>query len=608
MKKFIPLLLALAGVLGVFALIHQKASNTHASSLVGEDTLLFIHWPDLRQSCLRWKQTSLFQISQEPDLREFLQKPKERLSGRGSGAPYLEALELADPREAFVALGSTSSFPETKPQENQGNPSIPGMVAGALCMGDKGKVEAALAGARQELQKAWPEGRENKLRHEGIDIETFTQDSTTIASAWVGRWILVGNDLELLKATIDRALGKRGPTGKPLPLLTENTAFQKSLAHMPKGADFIAFLRSKAAISRGLQAAGSRHPGAIPPATLQEFDQVEAICLGTKFEGENIRDAIFALTSGDSKREPQPNLTRQSLQLTTPDTLLYLAGIMDLKSLSEKFASLPALPFAANDLQAQLAAHGITAANITGMLGNEFGLILDWSQEAAQPILLMSLELKDPALAAKTVGVLTDGQLGNQPWKHTQANGTDLLTLADLPVVRPSLAIKADKLLLGLDESSVTAALSVPKDAKGGLQAVPAFEECQSKLIKPTHSFGYVDSKRLFERVYGMARPMLMLWGGLNPTVRNAVDVTKLPSTESISRHLTPIAYSSAFLPDGFMVESAGPVTFSQTLLGVGIGAGAALMPAARSCLEALAEMQKLAIPPATPPLPSPVP
>jgi hypothetical protein len=80
-----------------------------------------------------------------------------------------------------------------------------------------------------------------------------------------------------------------------------------------------------------------------------------------------------------------------------------------------------------------------------------------------------------------------------------------------------------------------------------------------------------------------------MLWGGFNPSVRNAIDVNQLPPTEAISKHLQPIVYSSANLPEGFLAESIGPVTLTQTFLGAGLSMGAALIPVVKSYLGSAA-------------------
>ena len=577
MKKFILLsLLALAVLgLGVYSVFRQKAFQIHAPALVGEETLIFIHCPDIHQSRARWKATALHQIAHDPDVLAFLQKPKTQLSlitgGTASGSAssgnvrsYLRDFNLADPREAFFALNSISKTPT--------------FVAGALFMGDKAKVESELAEIQKELQKAWPEAKKSLVQHSGVNIETFTNSSGMLACAWVGRWVLIGDDVELIKTTIDRAQ-KSGSRG----LLKDSLKYQKSLAHMPANGEFTAFIQPQG-IAQGLLALGSSTGHIIPDTSLEDLKKLEALCIGVKFDGENVRDAFFALMNPTTQ---SPALSGQCLKFTTKDTLLYFTGIMDLKKAADRMAKLPndpsSLPPILAVLQASLASQGITVASLAEMLGNEYSVTLDWPAAAMQPSLLISLDVRDTAKTTKAVDLLTNGQLGNPAWKHTQIDGAEVFSISPLPMVAPTVAIKADKLVFGLESSAVTAALTTANQPHEGLKESQLFKDTEKLVIKPTHSFGYVDSKALFERIYGVSRPLIMLWGGFSPAVRNTIDVHKLPPTEAISKHLKPIVYSSSSLPDGFLSESVGPVTMTQTLFLAGIGAGAALIPMAKS-------------------------
>jgi hypothetical protein len=258
------------------------------------------------------------------------------------------------------------------------------------------------------------------------------------------------------------------------------------------------------------------------------------------------------------------------------------------------------------DIQSGLANEGVTLAKIATMLGSEFGIILDWPADSVKPSLLFSLDVRDTAMTTKTIDLLTNGQLGNAAWTHTQNDGAEVFSLSAIPMLTPTLAIKGDRLILGLDGPRVAEAISTAKASKDGLANTPLFAETEKQLVKATYGFGYVDAKGLFERIYSASRPLIMLWGGFNPAVRNSIDLNKLPSTESISKHLTPIAYSSTRLPDGFLAESTGPVTFTQCALGLGIGAGAALIPMAKNYMEASARAQTLSAP-ATPPSAQPM-
>ncbi len=54
-----------------------------------------------------------------------------------------------------------------------------------------------------------------------------------------------------------------------------------------------------------------------------------------------------------------------------------------------------------------------------------------------------------------------------------------------------------------------------------------------------------------------------------NPHVGDYGDLNKLPAAEVISKHLGPIVYSQSTDENGLLIESAGPVTFTEVFVGV---------------------------------------
>jgi hypothetical protein len=51
------------------------------------------------------------------------------------------------------------------------------------------------------------------------------------------------------------------------------------------------------------------------------------------------------------------------------------------------------------------------------------------------------------------------------------------------------------------------------------------------------------------------------------PGASDVIDGSKLPETESIAKHLQPIVYSQTRIPEGYLVESSGPITMNQAAL-----------------------------------------
>ena len=89
----------------------------------------------------------------------------------------------------------------------------------------------------------------------------------------------------------------------------------------------------------------------------------------------------------------------------------------------------------------------------------------------------------------------------------------------------------------------------------------------------PTNFFAYVDTALLYSRLDATLRPMLLMGAAFMPTMNNYIDVSKLPSPEVITKHLSPIVSSQRYERDGYMAESVGPVTLNQAAIGLGFPA-----------------------------------
>ena len=59
------------------------------------------------------------------------------------------------------------------------------------------------------------------------------------------------------------------------------------------------------------------------------------------------------------------------------------------------------------------------------------------------------------------------------------------------------------------------------------------------------------------------------------PGASDIIDGSKLPETETIAKHLQPITYTQTRIPEGYLVESSGPITMNHAFL-MAAAAGAA--------------------------------
>src|SRR5262249_5857980 len=131
----------------------------------------------------------------------------------------------------------------------------------------------------------------------------------------------------------------------------------------------------------------------------------------------------------------------------------------------------------------------------------------------------------------------------------------------------------------GFTPAAVKSGLARLKNGQAGIAQSPAYTGATKTVEVPTSGFGYLDTKTFFERFYGNWRPFIALTLASNPDAGRYLDAGKLPSTETISRHLQPSVYSQSVTAEGTLVESTGTLTFNQILFTVVGGGVAAAFP-----------------------------
>ena len=139
--------------------------------------------------------------------------------------------------------------------------------------------------------------------------------------------------------------------------------------------------------------------------------------------------------------------------------------------------------------------------------------------------------------------------------------------------------------LIGLSADSVSKGLARLKSGEGHLDATSAFASASKCVTAPTSGFGYIDLRTLFERGYEPLKSLMGVSLAFTSEAGQYLDAGKLPSAQTISRHLGPIVYSQATMEHGTLIESTGPVTFNQILLGVTAGVIGSALPAMESAL-----------------------
>jgi hypothetical protein len=124
--------------------------------------------------------------------------------------------------------------------------------------------------------------------------------------------------------------------------------------------------------------------------------------------------------------------------------------------------------------------------------------------------------------------------------------------------VAPTIGIAKDLAVVGLDRTSVQAALQRSSGASA-LAGADTFKGAEASVPAAKHSFWYVDTALLYTRLDATVRPMLIMGAAFVPAIAQAVDLSKVPPPDVITRHLSPIVLSQTYEGDGYRMESVGP-------------------------------------------------
>ena len=146
------------------------------------------------------------------------------------------------------------------------------------------------------------------------------------------------------------------------------------------------------------------------------------------------------------------------------------------------------------------------------------------------------------------------------------------------PFVDPTLAIADNMAVMGISPAAVASALTRAA-TPSPLSSAPAFAPALDAYRSANEAFGFIDLKEVFSRGFPMLRGVISFGVSLVPGASDVVDATKLPQTETIAKHLTPLVFSESRLDDGYLIESSGPITMNQAALLFGGGATNLLAP-----------------------------
>jgi hypothetical protein len=548
-KTLIVVVVLIAVAIASFLWVRSQVGIADPARLVPGDAVAAVIFPDLPRSAIRWPQTAMARIGGEEEVSAFLEKPLGQVAGERGADEAGKLLAGLKPGRVFAALTSLGE-------------DTAAIVIGFQYWGSKADFDRAVAGFRRAVYRGGEPETEISMV-EGIEVRsTALEGSGHLVSASAGRWGFLANDSGALEETIRRVKGADAVS------LAEDPIFQSVVSRLPGDPDMLAFARVGPFLDT-LLAVGDKMGAQADDTQVGQLRKAQALGFGMKLDGTNMRDALFVL-------RPEPpdagTLSHAGMAFTSEETLGYFDALIGLESLSQ-LASNPAL---GKMLPPKAKGIAPLLQSLPDALTNEASLSFSWPSGTMRPDILVAAGVRDAALAEQ---ILMQAASVLPETTVSETGGMRVFSFPSLrsPLADPAVAVGETDVLIALDPGEIAGALA-RRDTGTPLQSAPSFDPALAAFKSANESFGYIDARGVFERVYPMVRQMVVFGAALVPGAADVIDASKLPETDSIAKHLTPIVFSQTRLADGYLMESTGPITMHQ-LLFLGGGAGTAFLP-----------------------------
>ena len=561
MKRLVYLVIAvaIATMAGWYAWdLSQIASTTSVSVLLPRKTIFLAHMPDFNRTRDQWHHSDIYLLYREPAVQDFLRKPLASLSTRDTASQTLREIEQLDPKDAFFALTSIDD-------------NSPKLAGGFRFHGSVADAERLIGKWRSKLLERNAGAKHEKRQYEGHQIDLIVASPFTLATAYDGPWFFAASDLTDLQAMLDRA-DRRAKDLKET--LTKDDAYRTAVSHRPSDYAAYFYLQPKPLLERLAALRTAIQPsGTSKPNTFSGLEQVQSISGVTRFENGKIHDIIFL---GMPNLDRGATLTRSSLTLGTKETFFYLAMRLNLGEKIDVLNRTPGIGGGVQNFFQSLSDSGVKKKDWNAAFGSEMGWLADWPASDHWPSLLLTLPVTDMAKASNILEAIMRAD-ERAVWTQTEKDGVryfSMQSLANLVAITPTIALSDKVFVAGSNPVWVEEAIKRSGGTSSELADSSVYKMAARLVLAPTNFFAYVDTPLLYSSLDASLRPMLLMAAVFMPALTKSVDLSKLPSPEVITKHLSPIVSSQRYDRDGYVAESIGPITLDQSVIGLAILSG----------------------------------
>ena len=522
---------------------HPAAVPTTIANLLPADTALFIHVPDAEKNRDAWHRTDLYQLYREPAVQDFLQKPKSHLPEKSSAREMWNDSASLGIRNGFLA---TNSFDSLR------------LITGFEFRCDEKEAQRVIERWKSRVLAQAADTQRTSIDYEKHKIDILSRGQFVFASTTAGRQFLAATTVEDLKALLDRMEGRT-----KAPALDSDENFRAAMKQMPPEYVWMLYLQPKQLAQKlvNLRAESGR---ALPAEQKSLIERIQSYAHAMVFDGARIRDIGFAAMPQLS----QTKLERTTLALASTETLLYGANIVNMQQQFDWLLEPAGSGSMSGPLQSisnALTAAGVTKEDWKAAFGDEVSIMAAWPANAQLPNSVFTIALRDAARARK----IADAIANSSGWQKTSRNSAEYYTAPTsgvLAVVTPTIAVSDRFLVAGLNAASVDGIIS-PVAAAGGLAGTEKFRSASKLVPDPSQIFVFLDLAGLYSRLDATVRPILQMSAAFVPGLSERVDPTKLPPTEVVTKHLSPVVASTSYVDGGYRSDSAGTITIEQAAI-----------------------------------------